>query len=148
MPVLILPEGIISSTGAATTAAPTTTAATPGTTTTTTVAPTTPAPETCTLVEGMDSDTTIPEENLASNPPTENLENLRPNVEGSWTVPSVNNPQVLIQVAKDGEESLPVARIELTTNAEKVTVAYQTAPDEPFQVVADKKTGTPKVGCS
>lgn len=143
MPVLNLPEGIISTTGAATTAAPTTTAATPGTTT---LAPKTPAPETCTLVEGMDSDTAIPEENLSSNPATENLENLRPNKEGSWTVPSENNPELLVQVAKDGEEPIPVGRVELATNAEKATIWYQTAADEPYQVVADKRTGTPKVG--
>lgn len=145
MPGLILSEGVISTTGAATTAAPTTTAATPGTTT---LAPTTPAPETCTLVEGMDSDTTIPEENLSSNPATENLKNLRPSEEGSWTVPSENNPEILVQVAKDGEEALPAARVELTTNAEKATLWFQTAADEPYQVVTDKRTGTPKVSCS
>lgn len=96
----------------------------------------------------MESDTNIPEGYLSSNPLTENLDNLRPNKKGSWTVPSQNNPEVVAQLVEKRQEAIPLAKLVLNTNAPQVTVYYQTGADDPYQAVTDKKTGTPKVSAS
>ncbi|MEE4247301.1 MAG: hypothetical protein V2I33_17965 [Kangiellaceae bacterium] len=127
----------------------TTTTAAPGTTTSG-IPETTPAAGACTLREGMESEKSIRAGWVTSDPPTDNAEDARPGTKATWTVASDNNPALLITLVEDGNDAIPVGRVELTSNVAQISVLYKTssAADEPYKAVTkDTKSDTPQVGC-
>ncbi|ELT94931.1 hypothetical protein CAPTEDRAFT_204807, partial [Capitella teleta] len=125
----------------------TTTTAAPGTTTSG-IPETTPAAGACTLREGMESEKSIRAGWVTSDPPTDNAEDARPGTKAAWTVASDNNPALLITLVEDGNDAIPVGRVELTSNVAQISVLYKTssAADEPYKAVTkDTKSDTPQV---
>jgi hypothetical protein len=81
---------------------------------------------------------------IKSEPATDNVDNLRPNKDATWTVASEDSPAILITVTD--KEAIPVGTVELTTDAQEITVFYTSAIDEPFKPITEKRSTEPKVG--
>ena len=95
----------------------------------------------------MKSDRSIRAGWVTSDPATDNVDNVRPGKEGTWSVASENNPALLITLVEDQKDAIPVGRVELTSNVDQINVLYKTSTTDAYKpVTQNKKTDTPKVG--
>lgn len=102
----------------------------------------------CALTDGMKSGRSIQTGWVTSDPATDNVDDIRPDKEGTWSVASENNPALLITLVEDQQDAIPVGRVELTSNVDRINVLYKTSnTDDAYKpVTKNAKTNIPKVG--
>ena len=96
----------------------------------------------------MSSPSLIPEENLKTEPASEDVSGLRPNTEGSWTADVDSNPAVVVTlVTKPDDEPVAVGAVVIEGNAEAANVFYKPTlnADEPFEAISLDDNNEPKV---
>lgn len=79
--------------------------------------------------------------------PSSDTSKLRPTVEGTWTAPTKENPEILVKLVEDGEEPIPVNTIRVKGNMPKVLLSYKAKNDEnlPFTPYKEPGDEEPKV---
>ena len=66
---------------------------------------------------------------IRSNPQSLTIDNIRPNVAGTWKEPRESEPTITIKLVETGDEPIPVRRIQLTGNVPSYVVFYKPTND-------------------
>ena len=96
----------------------------------------------------MSSPSLIPEENLKTEPASDDVSSLRPNTEGSWTADVDSNPAVVVTLlTKPDDEPVAVGAVVVEGNAEAANVFYKQtlSADEEFAAISLDDNKEPKV---